>query len=351
MTDAHAAAPKQYRKQEQRPATDAIVEVAPGVLRTELPIQMPGLGHVNCYVLEDSKGFAVVDPGLPGPKPWKAFVERMGQAGVPLARIHSVIVTHSHPDHFGGAGRIRKESGAAIVTHQAFATRWRQPDSDDADLERPRTPRWKGTTPWGGAPPQPPRSKRIMYRLAGRRGMFFPTPTVRLEDAQTITLAGREWVAVHTPGHTEDHLCLFDPAEGTFLSGDHVLPTITPHIGDLATHADPLAEFFMSLDKVALLDDRTSIVLPAHGDPFSNLRARAEAIKLHHLERLEVLRNASRSLGRPATVMELSTHLFKARSLGPMADSETYAHLEHLRIMGDAEVRRVGSLLEYQVSP
>ncbi len=49
--------------------------------------------------------------------------------------------------------------------------------------------------------------------------------------------------------------------------------------------------------------------------------------------------------------MELSTHLFKPRSLGPMADSETYAHLEHLRLMGDAEVRRVGSLLEYQVSP
>ena len=33
---------------------------------------------------------------------------------------------------------------------------------------------------------------------------------------------------LHTPGHTEDHLCLFDPTEGVMLSGDHVLPTITP---------------------------------------------------------------------------------------------------------------------------
>lgn len=350
MTDAHADAPKQYRKQEQRPATDEIVEVAPGVLRTQLPIQMPGLGHVNCYVLEDAKGFAVVDPGLPGPKPWKAFVERMGQAGVPLARIHTVVVTHSHPDHFGGAGRIRKESGAAIVTHRAFGSRWNPAGSDDADLDRgPRTPRWNGTTPWGGAPPRPPRRKQLMYRFALRRGTFFPRPTVRLEDAQTISLAGRDWVAVHTPGHTEDHLCLFDPADGAFLSGDHVLPTITPHIGDLATHDDPLAEFFASLDKVAQLDDRTSAVLPAHGDPFTDLRGRAEAIKHHHLERLEVLRSASRTLGRPATVSELSTHLFKPRSLGPMADSETYAHLEHLRLLGDAEVRKVGSMLEYQV--
>jgi hypothetical protein len=62
------------------------------------------------------------------------------------------------------------------------------------------------------------------------------------------------------------------------------------------------------------------------------------------------LSEASRTLGRPATVMELSTHLFKPRSLGPMADSETYAHLEHLRLLGRAEHRRVDGVLEYQIS-
>ena len=54
-------------KQEQLPATDGVTEVAPGILRLQLPIAMPGLGHVNCYILEDERGVAVVDPGLPGP--------------------------------------------------------------------------------------------------------------------------------------------------------------------------------------------------------------------------------------------------------------------------------------------
>ena len=36
--------------------------------------------------------------------------------------IHTVVVTHSHPDHFGGAGRIKKEAGAELVTHKAFTT-------------------------------------------------------------------------------------------------------------------------------------------------------------------------------------------------------------------------------------
>lgn len=53
-------------KSEQLQATDEIVEVAPGVLRTQLPANITGLGHVNMYVLEDERGVAVVDPGLPG---------------------------------------------------------------------------------------------------------------------------------------------------------------------------------------------------------------------------------------------------------------------------------------------
>ena len=55
------------RKQEQEDAREEVTEVAPGVLRMELPIRMPGLGHVNCYALVDGDGVALVDPGLPGP--------------------------------------------------------------------------------------------------------------------------------------------------------------------------------------------------------------------------------------------------------------------------------------------
>jgi hypothetical protein len=51
-----------YRKQEQEPASEEVTEVAPGVLRLQLPISLPGLGHVNCYALIDGDGVALVDP-------------------------------------------------------------------------------------------------------------------------------------------------------------------------------------------------------------------------------------------------------------------------------------------------
>ena len=72
---AATAAPRPPREEAQF-ATDEIQEPAPGILRLQLPIRMPGLGHVNCYAMEDAKGWTVVDPGMPGPKPFKAMESR-----------------------------------------------------------------------------------------------------------------------------------------------------------------------------------------------------------------------------------------------------------------------------------
>jgi glyoxylase-like metal-dependent hydrolase (beta-lactamase superfamily II) len=106
----------------------------------QLPIQFTGLGHVNCYALEDDRGFALVDPGLPGPQSWDGLVDRLGRASIPLNRVHTIVVTHSHPDHFGGAARLRDETGADILTHRSFKLWWEQ-GRDDLDDTRPTPPR------------------------------------------------------------------------------------------------------------------------------------------------------------------------------------------------------------------
>ena len=338
-------------KSEQLPATDEITEVAPRVLRTQLPANLTGLGHVNMYVLEDDRGVAVVDPGMPTKESWTALCSRLAQVGVPLRRVHTVIVTHSHPDHYGGAERLRAESGADVVTHRLFRTFYDPSEPDDLDPEElalamrnPFQP-----PPWGGPAMDMPWQRKAKMRLARRfpRLLRIPRPSVRLDEDNRISLAGRDWVAVHTPGHTHDHLCLFDPEHGTLLSGDHVLPGITPHISGLSAQGDPLTLFYASLDKVGAFADRVSVALPAHGTPFTNVGGRVAQIKQHHDERLGRLRATSESLGRPATVMEFATHLFSPRAQGSMADSETYAHLEHLRLRGEMDVADRDGTLEY----
>lgn len=369
----HEHGEQRPRRQEQEEATTDVAEVAPGILRTQLPISLPGLGHVNCYLLEDARGIAVVDPGLPGPQSWRALVDRLKRAGYKPRNVHTVVVTHSHPDHFGGAGRLRDAYGAEVVSHRRFRT-WFDPTEEDgieravaeadagsdeageplaaapADSTTARSP-FDRQMPWRSdstfKPPLDRRLKLKLYRTVLKRFMRTPAPTRRVDDAEVVALGGRHWVSLHTPGHTDDHLCLFDPAEGVVLSGDHVLPTITPHISGLVAGADPLSAFFDSLEKVAALDG-VRLALPAHGHPFEDLAGRAKAIREHHEERLETLRAAAAELGT-ATVEQLSQRLFHPRSWGQMAESETYAHLEHLRAKGEAEVREDSGTLRYHL--
>ena len=282
-------------KQEQEEAVREVSEVAPGIIRMQLPIQFTGLGHVNCYALEDERGYTVIDPGMPGRESWEALVDRLGQLGVGTDAVHTVVVTHSHPDHFGGAGKLGEENGARVVTHEEFRT-WFDADGDDRELEggRQTSPderekanrrggrrQWGRRPPWGGKSFRPPARIMMRYvfrRRSARKWFAPPRPTTRVEEADVISFGRREWVAMHTPGHTTDHLCLLDPAGGILLSGDHVLPTITPHIaGAEREHRDMLREFFDSLERVGALDG-VDLVLPAHGHPFTDLAGRVKDI-------------------------------------------------------------------------
>ncbi|MGQ0826581.1 MAG: MBL fold metallo-hydrolase [Actinomycetota bacterium] len=395
MTDTHKHAGPRKPKQEQEPPSEEVTEVAPGVLRMQLPIWMPGLGHVNMYGLVDNRGIAVVDPGLPGPQSWSALKKRLKQAGFRVKDVHTVLVTHSHPDHFGGAGRLARVAGAKIITHHAFST-WTvkgpspqralsegearrleaeaaavaqsvdvlpedmpepfQPDEiptirdpdilpDDTDEREATATPWGSVTPWGTRNPGPPRKRKLMIR-AMRLLFSPPEPTDRLHHGERMRLANRDWFVVHTPGHTVDHLCAWDPETGTLLTGDHVLPSITPHVSGVRK-ADSLRSYLATLDLVARLDG-VQIGLPAHGHPFTDVPGRVEAIKTHHQERMEMLRDASLGLGA-ATVQQLSREVFPKRHWGVMAESETFAHLEHLVHAGNAERWEDNGMLMYRV--
>ena len=165
-------------REERRPALDSADEVAPGVIRIQLPISLPGLGHVNCYAIEDRRGITLIDPGLPGLPTWRALNQRMTAAGLPISRVHTVVITHSHPDHFGQAATLRRKFGAEVVTHRNFRTFLdpeAEADDDEIEINTSRdqakanvhgNPSIGGSpfdrqTPWGGERPRPPLKMRM----------------------------------------------------------------------------------------------------------------------------------------------------------------------------------------------
>jgi glyoxylase-like metal-dependent hydrolase (beta-lactamase superfamily II) len=359
------AAPARPKRQEQESARREVTEVAPGVLRLQLPANLPGLAHVNCYALLDARGAALVDPGLPGPAAQRALRDRLRSAGIEPRHVHTILVTHSHPDHFGGAAPLARTTQARVLAHRSFSfggTPAQLPDEVSVDdLPRPAESPTESAVggvraairvPWdpgAGERAWMPRRKLSTTARRWTRPMDLVPPIhERIEAGARLRLAERDWIALHTPGHTPDHLCLHDPEHGVLLAGDHVLPTITPHISGLGRDLDPLGSYLASLAEIEELAG-VKRVLPAHGHPFTDLGARAKAIAGHHRERLERLIAIGHRLGR-ASVEAYSRELFQERSWGPMAESETYAHLEHLRLQGRAaQSSEAGGRLLYEV--
>lgn len=329
-------------KQEKRSAETRVREVGPGVMRVQLPIRFTGLGHVNMYVIPDEKGCAVVDPGLPGRQSWAAIVRGLDQIGMDPSTVHSIYVTHAHPDHFGGAPKLMRASGADMITHEQYRMWWRRPHSEDevasAQAEAERLAR-RGAHPW-----EDPANAVGWRRLRNSKGarnavlgaMAAPIPTVRLRHDQTIELGNRPWKVVYTPGHTGDHMCLYDAQSGLLMTGDHVLPTITPHVAGVGVAGDALGAYLESLQLVASID---ATALPAHGDSFDNLEARAKDIVGHHHDRLDQIMELA---GSARTTADYARVMYPERLWGYLADSETYAHLAHLEYRGDLE-RIVGN--------
>ena len=67
---------------------------------------------------------------------WNAIQDRLKQAQLKVKDVHTVIVTHSHPDHFGGSDQLAEEAGADVLTHESFRSLVAEANDDfDADLD------------------------------------------------------------------------------------------------------------------------------------------------------------------------------------------------------------------------
>ena len=104
-----------------------------------------------------------------------------------------------------------------------------------------------------------------------------------------------------TPGHSPGHICFLERDKKFILTGDHVLPTITPNISlHPQQQGNPLGDYIASLKRLEELD--VEQVLPAHESQFTDLRKRLREIEQHHEERLDEMMAASDARRRRATM-------------------------------------------------
>lgn len=331
-------------------------QVIPGLWSIPVPIPDNPLGHTLVYVFETPKGPVLIDSGWDDDHSWDVLVAGLQTAGTSVRDVYGVLVTHVHADHHGLSGRVREASGAWIALHERDAAMIPKMSPAAAGERREREDRVAadyrdelaamlidaGATAGELGTIAPMRAKDTSHR---RRDPLV-APDRFLADGERMDVPGWAVDAVWTPGHSPGHTCFRVPDHGLLLAGDHVLPTITPHIAISRAdrHGDPLGDFLESLRKVDTPDVHT--VLPAHEHRFDHLHERVEEITAHHQHHLAEI-EALLAVG-PSSLWSIASRLVWNKpwddlnlAMKRAAINETAAHLRYL-VRRDRAVRFKG---------
>jgi len=158
-----------------------------------------------------------------------------------------------------------------------------------------------------------------------------------LTDGEVLKVGEWKFQVIETDGHALAHQGFFSSEPALLVSGDQILPTISPNVSlsQADWGLDPLGDYLASLDRLAELPPAT-IVLPSHGQPFLGLHERIADLRAHHLRDLKLL-CAQTEDARSA--YELLPVLYGRELKGfniYLGLHECVAHLEHLVRRGAA---------------
>src|SRR5699024_9729882 len=266
---------------------------------------------------------SLIATGLNYKKARVAWEEVFQELAIKPASIHTIIVTHFHPDHSGLAGFLQEKTGAEVwmsktdraMFELAFIRNKEQAVNVESLLQNHGTPREL--------------IEAILENLENITAHVQPFADVSEIKENDFHFGNKKWEVYETPGHSQGHLCFYQKDEKILLSADMILDKITPNISIWPGGSEqPLDDYLSSLNR--LKDLSADQVWPGHGDLVYDVEQRIDELLQHHEKRL----NKIRDLVDGQTCFAITEAFFDGKDLTShqwrFAIGETLAHLEHL---------------------
>jgi glyoxylase-like metal-dependent hydrolase (beta-lactamase superfamily II) len=308
-----------------------LTPVAAGVFELRLPIPWEDT-HVNCFLLPDGEQVDMIDCGMSSQESFALIAAALRDVAGPRARLRRLLVTHIHPDHYGGAGEMTQRYGADLYLHRL-----------EVPMVHPRYLEIEQLVEEVGRYLQVhgvPDAEADFLKNASRgfRQFVKPAlPVLQLDGTEVLELGRRRLRVEWTPGHSPGHVCLFDAESRILFAGDQLLPNASPNVGlHPQSTPNPLDDYLGGLKRLVALEP--ALVLPAHGRPFDSAEARVAELLDHHRRRKDqmvaLIGDGELNGWQVATaVWGVRENLHEMR----MALQEGLAHLQSLSLEGRLE--------------
>ena len=154
-------------------------------------------------------------------------------------------------------------------------------------------------------------------------------PDIYLNDGEIVNGNGWTLRAIHTPGHTSNHMCYGLEEQLILFTGDHIMgwstTVIVPPDGNMTSYIE-------SLKKV--LNYKYKIFYPTHGGPITKPRQFVNALIAHRLMRqTQIINELSKN---NLTIKEMVSKFYKTtdKRLWPAAEKSILANLLSLKDKG-----------------
>ena len=315
------------------PDPGQLIEVVDGVFWTRIDLGTYFLKHVNVYAFRDADGWTLVDTGFPGRhcrEQWDALLA--GPFSGPVKRL---ICTHFHPDHVGQAAHIQQKTGCELWMSLG---EWSYGRALMLGAQHRQTDGYVGWLRQVGMSEAQLEGLGEQQRSSPGMGSFIMGLAKEFREVragEVVHIGPYDWTVSIGAGHSPAPASFYSTDASTLVTGDQLLPHITPHVGIQFGQlgSDPLERYLKFLDD-AQAYPASVLALPGHGFPFRNIAGRARQIADHHHGHIVRLVEA---LGEPKTVVDILPVLFKRQLDGfsmIMALTEATAHLEHMVNIG-----------------